>query len=96
MAEVKDEVWGLILDDMLPNESEAEEIRQKIKDASTYDWNKHKWKKPAKHKAKIKTGDIVSKSGVIAKVVDVDEDMICVQTETGIEVWSISDLDSRG
>jgi len=90
--ELDDYYDNFIKDKMYPDPADYNLSRQEMKNLSTYDWDRKKFKKRKKEEKKIKTGDTVVKSGIVAKVEDIDGDLVCVKVDGQVEIWNIKDV----
>jgi len=101
MREIDKEVfddYGDYMDDII-TDSRTNGLNQlpsqrDFRDKSIIDTDRHgnlKFKKHSKNKSKIKIGDRVSNGGITGEVIDVDGDLLCVETIDGkIQVWNLN------
>lgn len=87
-----EDMWGVLKDTMTPHINDPE-FKSKLKDiVITSDLLKKKIK-PKKSNSfdnEIRIGDLLERDGVIGKVIDTDDELICVEVEINdtIEVWN--------
>lgn len=68
--------------------------KQYFKDISILEEDRHgkiKFKKHSKKKSSIAVGDMVSNGELSGEVIDIDGDLVCVETIDGeIQIWNIN------